>query len=152
MFFLPWPSSHCLSIWSFLRIATISHSFLSISSRSSRHIFCENQVVVMEKGLPQQLPPHVSPKGMWVSKLCLRILSFIFCIALLGVGGTIASGGTFTIIPLICIAPSVCFSIETGLTKLLTSFRAEHRGCLLGHCRRHLSTRSRRTQGHSPTR
>jgi hypothetical protein len=89
-------------------------------SQSFSSYFCEDQVVAMETGLSKPPPPHVSPKGMWVSKLCLRILSFIFCIALLGITGTITSAGTFSFIPLVCIAPSVCFPIETELTNQVT--------------------------------
>jgi len=50
---------------------------------------------------------HKSPKGMWMSKLGLRIASFSIGAAILAITGILAGGEIFNIIPLLIIGPSV---------------------------------------------
>ncbi len=52
-------------------------------------------------------PPHVSPKGMWASKLSLRVIQFVLAIALVGCAASISSSGVWEIAVLLIILPQV---------------------------------------------
>lgn len=69
-------------------------------------------------------PPHVSPKGMWVSKLIMRILSAIFSIVIIGLAasntadwyssGSYYGWGVYST-PILVMAPPVsppCFHLH----------------------------------------
>jgi len=52
-------------------------------------------------------PPHISPKGMWTSKLILRIIQFVLAVAVMGCVGSVISTGVWTMLALVVILPQV---------------------------------------------
>ncbi|KAK3316804.1 hypothetical protein B0H66DRAFT_592929 [Apodospora peruviana] len=84
----------------------------------------------MEQQPPARPPPkHISPPGMWASKLTLRIISLVFCIALIGLGGSLASTGIVSVLPFAIMGPPVfaalIWDIAEGICILA---RGGHRG------------------------
>ena len=57
-------------------------------------------------------PPHVSPPGMWGSKLALRILQFILALSIIGCAGSTISTAAYL------------FGVENGLSLLLVAPQA----------------------------
>lgn len=62
-------------------------------------------------------PPHVSPPGMWGTKLALRILQFIMAIALIGCGGSIVSTGVWDAWAIVMIGPQAVVSAVWSLSE-----------------------------------
>ena len=60
-------------------------------------------------------PPHISPAGMWASKLALRIIQFVLAIAIIGCAGSIISTGLWSVLTLVVIMPQV----STPLSRVL---------------------------------
>ena len=56
---------------------------------------------------PKPPPPHVSPAGMWLSKLALRIIQFALSVAIIGLVASILNTGLWSIATLVCIMPQV---------------------------------------------
>ncbi|KAK3395074.1 hypothetical protein B0H63DRAFT_462628 [Podospora didyma] len=80
-------------------------------------------------------PKYTSPTGMWVTKLILRILSIIFCIAIFGLSGSLSSIGYVDILVLVVATPpvgiAICWDIAEGICILA---RGGHRGIHPGAC------------------
>jgi len=74
-------------------------------------------------------PPHVSPRGMWVSKLALRIAQFILAVAIVGCVGSIAATVSLAILPLVVILsptiPAAIWDVSEGICIIV---RRGHRG------------------------
>ncbi|KAK5662273.1 hypothetical protein OQA88_8179 [Cercophora sp. LCS_1] len=81
----------------------------------------------METGKPAA-PPHVSPKGMWISKLGLRGVMIIFGIALLGLAGSLATS-FLSSLPFLVVGPpgfvSLAWNVAEGICIVT---RGGHRG------------------------
>ncbi|KAK3902203.1 hypothetical protein C8A05DRAFT_34110 [Staphylotrichum tortipilum] len=56
-------------------------------------------------------PPHVSPRGMWVSKLVLRIIEFALAISIIGLVSALAESVFYGIGTLIIITPQAAVSV-----------------------------------------
>ncbi|KAH6842413.1 hypothetical protein B0I37DRAFT_381868 [Chaetomium sp. MPI-CAGE-AT-0009] len=81
----------------------------------------------MEQGKPP--PPHISPTGMWVSKLALRFIQFALAIAIIGCAGSILSSGVWRSITFIVITPQAIVSAIWSLAEgICIIARAGHRG------------------------
>ncbi|KAK4184373.1 hypothetical protein QBC35DRAFT_59274 [Podospora australis] len=74
-------------------------------------------------------PPHISPPGMYYTKLAFRVIQFTLSIAMLGCAGSIISTGIWAIGSLIVVAPvtvvSFCWALAEGICIVV---RAGHRG------------------------
>ncbi|KAH6998362.1 hypothetical protein BKA56DRAFT_664955 [Ilyonectria sp. MPI-CAGE-AT-0026] len=80
-------------------------------------------------------PPHVSSRGMWSTKLTLRIISIIFCIVIIGVAASVAVD--WSLFPLVTLVPpagvafiwnfseSICLCVRRG-------HRGIHPGAVVG--------------------
>ncbi|KAK3291649.1 uncharacterized protein B0H64DRAFT_409668 [Chaetomium fimeti] len=62
----------------------------------------------MEQG--KTPPPHISPRGMWASKLALRVIQFALAIAIIGCVGSFLASGISSIFTLIVIIPQAAVS------------------------------------------
>ncbi|KAH6617423.1 hypothetical protein F5144DRAFT_499053 [Chaetomium tenue] len=62
-------------------------------------------------------PPHVSPTGMWASKLTLRVIQFALAIAIIGCVGSILSTGFWSIFVLVVIVPQAAVSVIWSLAE-----------------------------------
>jgi hypothetical protein len=62
----------------------------------------------MEQG--KTPPPHISPKGMWASKLALRVVQFVLAITTIGCVGSFLASGISSIVTLIVIIPQAAVS------------------------------------------
>ncbi|KAK4184199.1 hypothetical protein QBC35DRAFT_65653 [Podospora australis] len=64
-------------------------------------------------------PPHVSPPGIWITKLLFRGVQIIFSIAMLGVMGAIVSVGVWSGFAYVLVAPatvvSICWALAEGI-------------------------------------
>ncbi|KAH8887884.1 hypothetical protein GQ53DRAFT_843985 [Thozetella sp. PMI_491] len=77
-----------------------------------------------------QLPPkYTSPKGMWVSKLILRIFQCVIALAVVGLAANLATGDVYTVYAIIIIGPvagfAFCWAFAEGICILA---RGGHRG------------------------
>ncbi|KAK4148484.1 hypothetical protein C8A00DRAFT_19694 [Chaetomidium leptoderma] len=72
-------------------------------------------------------PPHVSPVGMWASKLALRIIQFALAVAVIGCVGSIVSTGIWSLPTLIVIMPqavvSAIWSLSEGICVIVRGGR-----------------------------
>ena len=125
--------------------ATLVH-LLNVAIRAARHV--QRSFAAMDNRPP---PPHVSPKGVWVSKLILRIFSAISCLVLIGLGAGITArwgytyrGSSYAGYTLAAVAPPVRlvsrpvhFQPKTlplaDPISPLTGLRRIHLGCGRGH-------------------
>lgn len=72
---------------------------------------------------------------MWASKLCLRILSIIFCIALAGLGGSLATTGIVASFYFLIMGPPVLVALAWSLAEgICILARGGHRGIHPGAC------------------
>jgi hypothetical protein len=69
----------------------------------------------MEQAKPP--PPHISPKGMWATKLALRVIQFALAIAIIGCVGSILSTGIWSVFTLIVITPQAAVSAIWSLAE-----------------------------------
>ena len=74
-------------------------------------------------------PKYTSPKGMWVSKLVLRIIMLIFAIALVSLAASLVNSFFFSSVTFIIVAPagflSLIWNFAEGICVLT---RGGHRG------------------------
>ncbi|EAQ84530.1 predicted protein [Chaetomium globosum CBS 148.51] len=67
---------------------------------------------------PTKPPPaHVSPTGMWASKLTLRVIQFALAITIIGCVGSILSTGFYSIFVLVVIVPQAAVSVIWSLVE-----------------------------------
>jgi hypothetical protein len=64
-------------------------------------------------------PPHTSPKGMWMSKLTLRIIQFALSVAIIGCVAALIPTGIYEIAILIIITPQARTPPPTYSSKSL---------------------------------
>ncbi|KAK4213164.1 hypothetical protein QBC37DRAFT_483223 [Rhypophila decipiens] len=82
-----------------------------------------------------QQPKYTSPKGMWVTKLILRIFSIIFCITLAALGGAMANTHIVDAIIFLIMGPPVFAALAWDITEgICILARGGHRGIHPGAC------------------
>jgi hypothetical protein len=101
----------------------------------------------------QQMPPrpiHVSPTGIWATKLTLRAISMVFCIVIIGIGASVHSDlnavdyffdsftddhNYFYPGPLLFLGPSATVAFVWSLAEAICiCVRGGHRGIHPGAC------------------
>ena len=74
-------------------------------------------------------PKYTSPKGMWVSKLVLRIIMLIFAIALVSLAGSLMGSFLFSSVTFIIVAPAGFLSLIWNFSEAICVLtRGGHRG------------------------
>ncbi|GAB1317075.1 hypothetical protein MFIFM68171_07285 [Madurella fahalii] len=80
-------------------------------------------------------PPHISSRGMYVTKLVLRTLQFAVAVANIGLVGSLISTGIWGIATLIVITPQSAVSAIWSFAEIVCIFaRRGHRGIHPGAC------------------
>ncbi|CAM1506543.1 Fc.00g061840.m01.CDS01 [Cosmosporella sp. VM-42] len=80
------------------------------------------------------LPVYTSPKGMWASKLSLRIVSMIFSIVLIGISTSMSSDG-YDITPIVLMVPPAALALLWDFSEsICLCVRGGHRGIHPGAC------------------
>ncbi|KAM7194180.1 hypothetical protein V8F20_008100, partial [Naviculisporaceae sp. PSN 640] len=80
-------------------------------------------------------PKYTSPKGMWVSKLILRIFSVILCITLAALGGAMANSHIVDAVVFIVMGPPVFAALAWDIAEgICILARGGHRGIHPGAC------------------
>ncbi|KAK4223603.1 hypothetical protein QBC38DRAFT_548351 [Podospora fimiseda] len=75
-------------------------------------------------------PPHVSPQGMWISKLCLRFFQFVFAFTMISLMGSMMSTFSFySFTSLFFAGPATVLSIIWTISESICILkRGGHRG------------------------
>jgi hypothetical protein len=109
---------------------------------------------------PRAPPPHVSPKGTWVTKLVFRMLATIFSIALIGLGAHAAESLSYSYYSFVTYAPIIFFGGPVCSMRKLRIKRADRtdnpllgrRDFCMEHRRDYLYTRAPWPPWHPPRR